>query len=143
MLFLFTTCIHAQTKVLFKYDDAGNQEKREICFGNCVEDEGRPGKQDKPIAEIEEEDYIVNSDNISFYPNPVREELYVKWQLIDDKTVQRFDIYSMGGQLLYSVTTSNKENTHSFPFSNYAEGQYLLVMHLSNGEQETLKIIKK
>lgn len=140
---LFFGFTNAQTKLLLQYDDAGNQKKRVICFGNCQDLEQRPAAQNKSITEVTDEDLVEFSDAISYYPNPVREELYVKWELAEDKTVTSIDVYSANGQLLKSIVVGDKVNMKSIYFGNYPVGNYLLLLNFSNGQQETLQIIKK
>ena len=143
LMLLLTTVASGQAKLLFKYDDAGNQEKRVICFGDCQDLQQRPAGENKSIEEVTSDDLIEFSDAISYYPNPVREELYVKWELIDDKKVTSIDVYSINGQLLKTIKIKENENLSSIHFGNYPVGNYLLLLVFNNGEQEALQIIKK
>lgn len=140
---LLTGTASGQAKLLFNYDGAGNQTKREICFGDCPEYNERPATENKSMAEVTDEDLLEFSDAISYYPNPVREELYVKWELSDDKKVTSIDVFTIGGQLLSSVKVKEDENMRSIYFGNYPVGNYLLLLTFNNGQQETLQIIKK
>ena len=139
---LITTAANGQ-KLLFKYDDAGNQVKRQICFGDCQDLEQRPVLENKSMEEITSEDLIEFSDAISYYPNPVREELYVKWTLINNKEVLSIDVFTINGQLLDSINVKEGETKRSISFSSYPVGNYLLLLNFNNGEQEALQIIKK
>lgn len=131
--------IAQSNKITFDYDAAGNQIKRELCI-NCI-----TNKSYKSEKEILTEDYIKTdiSDQISYYPNPVREELYLKWELAQEKTVTNIFVYSIGGQLVHSFQNTQTNNLQTISFINLPEGIYLLQMRFSDGMEKTLKIIKK
>jgi hypothetical protein len=129
----------AQNKILFSYDTAGNQIKRELCI-NCL-----TGKKVKDFKKITKEDLIKSdvSDQISYYPNPVKEELYLAWELANSNTVSSIQVYSLSGQLLQSFQNMDKINQQTIPFQNYPRGVYAIVLFYSNGEQKSIKIIKQ
>lgn len=140
---LFITIAHSQiTEIQFDYDVAGNQIKR--SFINVSD---RPASNDsiKKIEDLVEEDLIKSDiyEDIQYYPNPVREQLFVKWTLLEDRFVERIDLYSVSGQLLTSIKNLSKVNSTSVYFSSYPEGMYNLVLLYSDSEQKTLKVIKK
>ena len=143
LVLLLATLANGQAKLLFQFDEAGNQKKRVICFGDCQDLQQRPASQNKSIEEIGDEDLVELSDAISYYPNPVREELYVKWELVDDKKVVSIDIFTINGQLLNSIKVKEGEKIRSIYFGNYPIGNYLLLLNFNNGQQEALQIIKK
>lgn len=145
ILFLLSSLaykINAQT-IRFEYDTAGNQIKRSIC-GTCKIDTGKK-EQIKEITALVEEDLQKFSpeDSFSYYPNPVREELYLKWELANDNYIKSLQIYNFNGQLLKSFSQSNSNNSQTISFQSYPSGIYLIDLHYSNGEQKTIKIIKK
>ncbi|ESU27088.1 hypothetical protein FLJC2902T_22660 [Flavobacterium limnosediminis JC2902] len=129
-------------KISFDYDIAGNQVKRELC-SSCPSKNG-----DENIIAIEnltEQDLLkfFPEDVISYYPNPVKEELFLKWNLIDGKNVNSIEIYSLNGQLVKKYTNLDVSNKLNIPFGNYREGVYMILLQYSNGEQKDIKIIKK
>ena len=133
-----------QTKdhIQFEYDAAGNQVKRYLIDI----DPNRYSNPDvKNIKDLKEEDLVKADiyDDIKYYPNPVQEELYVQWKLVDDKYVDRVDVYSMTGQLMRSYDKLKNETTASLSFHNCPSGFYNVILFYSNGEQKSLKIVKR
>ncbi len=97
--------LYGQEKTIeFSYDNSGNQTERKICI-NC-------STASKTLNETTAEDFIpidVNpTDQITYYPNPVQEELYLKWELINDKNKYN-DILS--GKLKLNQAKGNKDTS--------------------------------
>lgn len=138
LIFLIGIKCTSQNKILFTYDTAGNQIQRELCI-NCT------GKKAKDLKEITNEDLITSeiSDQISYYPNPVKEELYLFWKLVNDKTVSSIQVYAINGKVLQSFQKMDKVSLQTIPFQSYPRGVYAIVLMYSNGEQKSIKIIKK
>ena len=143
VMILFSLCIQAQKKITFEYDVAGNQIKRELCL-QCTSKKSStsPPKEIAALAEEDLEKFAPN-DVISYYPNPVREELYLKWELSNDVYVKALQVYNFTGQVLKNYSQSERENTQTIPFQSYPSGVYLVVLEYSNGDQKTIKIIKQ
>ena len=140
VILLFSFLSNAQ-KINFTYDGAGNQINRAYCF-QC------PSSQKKAVKEIEalvEEDMekFFPEDVISYYPNPVKEELFLKWIISEDNYVSSINIVSMAGQMLKQYHTTSGTATQNIPFQEYPTGVYIVLLNYSNGEQKTIKIIKK
>ena len=74
----------------------------------------------------------VKKNNISIYPNPATDVINVS--NVSSKT--KFEIYSVGGQLVNQGTTDGKVNV-----SKLAKGVYILSLE-SNGEKSQTKFIK-
>ena len=96
---LFTISVNAQTaqRIKFEYDTAGNQTRRFVCL-NCL---ARVADSiPKEITELKEEDLLKFSpeDVISYYPNPVREELYLKWELVNENKVSSIEVFSINSK---------------------------------------------
>lgn len=144
LLFLgFTFFAQAQDQIVFEYDNAGNQTKRFLCLSlNCTATSKI--KAPKEITAIVEEDLqkFTTEDVISYYPNPVKEELYLKWELVIDKKVTSIYLYALTGQVLKTYNNLEKTNALNIPFFNYPTGTYLVVLVYNDGEQKTIKIIK-
>lgn len=138
LLFLCCSISQAQDRITFSYDNAGNQIQRLLCI-NCL-----TSKMTKEIAALEDEDLqkFFPEDLISYYPNPVKEELYLKWELVADKTVTSIYLYAMNGQVLKTYNNLKNGNTLNIPFLEYPTGTYLLVLVYNDGEQKTIKIVK-
>jgi hypothetical protein len=140
LLILCSIVCNAQNKILFSYDSAGNQVKRELCI-NCT----LLGKIAKDSKTLTNDDLIKSevSDQISYYPNPVKQELYLRWDLSKDTTVSSIELYSLTGQLLQSFKNKTEINLQTIPFESYPRGVYAIVLVYNNGEQKTIKIIKQ
>ncbi len=81
LLFLFSVVIRSQSgKITFSYDTAGNQTSRTLCL-KCVSKNGN--ETPKEVVALQEEDLqkFFPEDVISYYPNPVKEQLYLKPKL--------------------------------------------------------------
>jgi Secretion system C-terminal sorting domain len=141
IVFLITIGSLAQNKLLFEYDKAGNQVKRELCI-NC-----NPllGKALKEIAEIQTEDLVkfTPQDVLSYYPNPVKEELYLQWELSEINSVSKIEVYTLSGQLLKSYTALENKKSQNIPFSSLPQGIYNLRLIYTNAEVKAIKIIKE
>ncbi|NDP22541.1 MAG: T9SS type A sorting domain-containing protein [Paludibacter sp.] len=142
VLLAFSLLSSAQDKITFDYDIAGNQIVRELCIScnKAIYKTTAP----KEIAALQEEDLQKFSaeDLISYYPNPVKEELFLKWELAADKVVVSIYLYVINGQILKTYNNLEKTNTLNIPFFNYPTGTYLVVLVYNDSEQKTIKIVK-
>jgi hypothetical protein len=140
-LFFVTTSIFSQ-KIRFEYDASGNQILRKWCT-NCLSREST--EEYKEILSLQDTDLqkFFSQDVISYYPNPVKEELYLKWNLINNNAVSNIEIYSFGGQLVSSITNLEKEESKMISFQDYPVGSFLVLLHYTNGEQKSITIIKQ
>ncbi len=129
---------NAQTnKLLFSYDTAGNQIARTLCV-NCPANLGRPGKT-KEVQKAPEIETVV-IDKITFYPNPVAEELYIKWELIDNKTVENITVYNLSGALMQSYNDLKTETLKVLPFGIYPSGMYIVSLTYSDGSRRVYRL---
>nr|WP_315224927.1 T9SS type A sorting domain-containing protein [uncultured Flavobacterium sp.] len=143
-LFLgFFSLSNAQDKIKFTYDSTtGNQINRILCI-NCPS--LKPSKSSEEIEAIEKEDLLKFSPNdiISYYPNPVKEELFLKWDLTNENFVTSIHVTGMNGQSLRSYKNKKEVNSQNIPFQNLPSGVYIVSLMYNNGEQKTIKIIKE
>jgi len=142
---LFVGNVIAQTNdhILFDYDAAGNQIKRYLVDINP--DGNKQSNQPvKDIKDITDSDLIKADiyDDLKYYPNPVKEQLYLKWNLLNGNTVKSITLYSLSGQLIKVVNNMENDNAYIFPFQELPQGIYSLILNCSNGEQKSLKIVK-
>lgn len=141
LLLLLPFCIQAQNKVLFTYDTAGNQITRILCI-NCTSKMAKEIQELETITETDLEKFFPE-DVISYYPNPVKEELYLQWQLTQENYVSSISIYAITGQLLRFFQIANSASTLNIPFQQYSSGVYLVLLSYKDGSEKTIKIIKK
>lgn len=140
----FSVSVKAQTdKIVFEYDTAGNQVRRYLCI-NCPSSTGKTISTER-IEKLEEDDLqkFYKEDVISYYPNPVKEELFIKWELLNDNVVSSIQIFNVNGQVLYTAANLQKTNSKTFEFNHYPSGIYLIVLNYNNNEQKTIKIVKQ
>ena len=130
-------------KITFSYDEAGNQIKRELCL-RCS-----TGKSvvtpPKEIVALKEDDLqkFFPEDVISYYPNPVKEELFLKWELTNENQVFSIQVFLLGGQLLQTYSGLENNTSQTIPFQSYPSGVYVVVLNYKNGDPKSIKIIKQ
>ncbi|MCV2486488.1 T9SS type A sorting domain-containing protein [Flavobacterium sp. SH_e] len=145
-LLLFGICslTNAQQKITFGYDSAGNQISRNLCLSNCG-GTAKTVEETKEIEALVEDDLLKFSeeDVISYYPNPVKELLYIKWELINRSKVSSITVYEISGQVLQTFSRTENTDNQTISFGEYPRGVYLVALNYGNGEQKTIKIIKQ
>jgi hypothetical protein len=143
LLLISSICFSQANKIVFTYDLAGNQSKRSLCL-NCPSTTGKNAVP-KEIAELSEEDMVKMSerDVFSFYPNPVKEELYIKWENTGKQHIENIQVFSINGQLLAAYENISKTYSQNISFQSYPTGVYVILLYYSNGEQNSIKIIKQ
>lgn len=140
-LLLVSIVTNAQ-KLSFDYDNAGNQIQRSWCT-TC---HSRTSNEvPKEISKLKEEDLqkFFPEDVISYYPNPVKEELYLKWELINENKVTSIQVYALNGQIIKDISKLESTNSQTVIFQDYPKGIYLLQLNYTNGDEKTIKIIKE
>jgi hypothetical protein len=158
LILLFGACTYAQTepeppveteppieeptvpKILFEYDAAGNQIKRELCI-NCPIFIGRQRSAKETVTTQPQK--FLPEDRLSYYPNPVKEALTIQWGKEDNGHIQKIVVYTIDGRQMSSVTNLKSANMQTVPFLDFPSGVYVVVVHFDNKEQEAVKIIKK
>lgn len=143
LLLAFSLAATAQdNKITFDYDNAGNQTKRELCL-SCTKANYKTTAPKEVVALVEEDlQKFSPEDVISYYPNPVKEELFLKWELVENKGITSIYLDDLNGRILRTFNHLEKVNTLNIPFSNYPAGTYLIIMVYNDGEQKTIKIVK-
>lgn len=127
--------------IRFFYDRSGNETHRYMVY--LAPGAGKQLSQDalrnadSGLLEIDK------SNGISYYPNPVRSELYIKWTENTNKTVQAISIIDMSGKVLDKFPASGSEQNAIIDFIKYPVGIYNLQLEYSNGESKVLKVVKQ
>lgn len=129
--------------VKFTYDSAGNQTQGILCI-NCLSAK-KTNDSIKEVSALQEEDLqkFTANDDISYYPNPVKEELYLQWHFTEGTQISSISVYDLNGRLLQSLNNVDKVTNQNISFQNYPRGVYAVVLSYNNGEQKSLKIIKE
>ena len=147
-IFLYTTLLFGFTvngqqiqKIQFEYDQAGNQVKRSFCLPCAAKSDYSNYKE---VAELKNNDFekFFENDVISYYPNPVKEFLQLKWELIDDNRVKSIYLHTLNGQLQKEINSLENTLSQSISFQNLPNGMYILILLYTNGDEKTIKIIK-
>lgn len=140
----FVNAISGQTNdhIQFEYDNAGNQIKRYLIdiFPNRQANPNSTAKNNPTDSDLIKADIY---DDIKYYPNPVQEELYLQWVKVDENYVDNVAIFSMTGQLLKRYENLKNVNSTNLAFYNYPQGYYTVQLVYANGENKTLKIVKR
>lgn len=137
VMLLISTLTQAQTKIKFTYDTAGNQTSRILCI-NCS---AKPGTEVEAV--MEEEDQFIEEDFISYYPNPVKEELHINWEFKVENYVTLIQVFSLTGQVLYTAQVNKNTTNHNIFFQSYPAGVYIVSINYKSGGPKTIKIIKQ
>ncbi|SHI71181.1 T9SS type A sorting domain-containing protein [Flavobacterium terrae] len=147
LLFLFLLIgsnAYSQTpkRIKFVYDSAGNQTQRYICL--CLSAKNANDSIYKTEETLVEEDMIQDAEyeQIKYYPNPVLEELYIKWPNTNERKVISIDLFSLNGQLLKRYENLISQNNMKIDFYKYPEGFYNVLLIYENGENKSLKVLK-
>lgn len=138
---------HSQVRIKFDYDAGGNQSKRYICI-NCASrmpQESMAVQDSTAISGLETKMLTKNDpiSELSYYPNPVLEELYIKWKNEADNYVSEIEVYSLNGQFLRTINGLQDKESATIAFSSYPQGYYNVVLVYNNGNKKNLKIVKK
>lgn len=139
LFFLYIGCAFSQNTLSFNYDSAGNQTVREIICINC----SVGGKIASESSQEENLEQSKEHTQISFYPNPVQEELYIKWVNEDNQFATSIEVYSLQGQMMYTQQNLSETDNTTIQFQSYAQGMYSVFLIYNNNEKKVLKVIKK
>lgn len=141
-LFCFYGLLSNAQKIRFEYDAAGNQIQRKWCT-NCFPKNAQ--EIYKEVSNVEESDFqkFFPEDVISYYPNPVKEELFLKWNLINENEVLSIVLYTLNGQVLKTINNNLSQNSLVISFQEYPVGVYYLSLNYINGDQKSIKIVKR
>lgn len=128
---------HAQRNISFNYDTAGNQIQRNLVIV-IPSDSGRimSNQEDNKL------DLNTEGDMLTYFPNPVKNTLNLRWSLIDGKNVKMIQIFSINGQLIKTYNTLESKIMAEIDFSGLPQGIFMLNILYSNSTQEVIKIIK-
>ena len=134
--------ITRNSKIYFSYDGEGNQTERNFVLMSTSK---MTNKTTKEIVALKEDvlQKLPVDDGITYYPNPVKNELYLQWELVQDNAVASINVYDLNGHLVQSYSNGTRVNSQTISFSNYPSGVYAVVLVYNNGNQKSIKIIKQ
>lgn len=125
--------------IKFSYDLAGNQIRRGFIY--------LASRHSKPKDETKSGGRKLIRDDlykdISYYPNPVKSELYIEWINQVGKTMSSMELYNLNGNQVAVKKNMNTINDTTIDFSEYPDGIYTLILNYAGGDTKTLKIVKQ
>jgi Secretion system C-terminal sorting domain len=133
----------SQTKITFQYDEAGNNERRYIVINAART--SAPQEAVRDVKALTEKDLIINEEfnDISYYPNPVKEELFVKWRKTTTSYVIKAEVYNLNGALATVFTNLSQQESQNISFLSLPVGLYHVILTYKDGTSKILKIAKK
>jgi hypothetical protein len=137
---IISTLFYGQiTRLHFDYDVAGNQINRYLDFDSQSE-----RLFTKTADEINDDDLLkfMPEDDISYYPNPVLEVLYLKWELIENNSFTNVNIFTSTGRILKTYNIKEGEYSISLSFQDLQQGSYIVQLVYKSGEQKSITILK-
>jgi hypothetical protein len=143
---------NAQNKLTFDYDIAGNQTNRDLLCINCIavtadEIENTEETEESKEEEEKEESNPENPSEetiVSYYPNPVKEELFIEWREVSaENYVTTVALYSLSGQAIKTQAVSKGSDNLTLPFREYPAGVYIVLISYKNGDEKSIKIMKQ
>ena len=134
--------LDSKAKINFSYDTEGNQTGRNFVWISS----GRiasPKTKETVVSKEADSKKFPLEDVVSFYPNPVHDELQLDWELTENNTVIAISVLDIKGQLIQSFSNNLESNSRKISFLSYPPGLYAVVLLYGNGKQKSIKIIKQ
>lgn len=143
LCFCLTGATYAQTEVVFRYDEAGNQVYR-----------GPSSSEDKTKTNSKEESEnspqlsLMSAEEVAFWkevkmaPVPVKDMLTIMVSEEIQKNLQEISVYDMLGNMLYMKKNASESSRTGINMGHYIEGAYVVKFHLQGGEIYSQTILK-
>ena len=132
----------AVNSINFKYDDSGNQRLRGVVFLAKHSNSDNPIKSGNLQSSKNEYTKSDLYPDISYFPNPVKSELHIKWSN-KTKSVKTIEIYDLNGKMVKNIPLPEDINNADIDFESYPNGVYNLNLIYTNSETKILKIVKQ
>lgn len=130
--------INAPTSIKFSYDDSGNQTRRDMIY--LASRQSKPKNDD---GNNSKKWTLSEYHNVSYYPNPVRSELYLKWIDEQGEDMTSIEIYDLSGRFVKIYEEMSAKEEIAINFDQYPQGIFTVILNYSGGETRTLKIVKQ
>lgn len=127
----------ALNAVQFTFDNAGNQIRRHFIY--LARHKGPKDESKEASKQLLKSEY----DDISYFPNPVKSELFVGWKTIKNEVVQKLELYDLNGRKLKDFPNQDANKNITISFEEYPSGIYELQLNYNTGEKKTLKIVRQ
>ena len=133
--------------ISFTYDNAGNQIRRTwIYLAPPAPRMANPKLTDSiAVAKIAEDKLLPTDlyEEVKYYPNPVKTELYIKWSEIENNDLQTIELHDLNGRMLRRYPNQSSLNNATIEFESYPAGYYNLILLYKTGEPKSLIIVKQ
>jgi len=142
LLILLHTDLVAQQKLKFTYDTAGNQTLRDRVCLTCLK--AVMPEMDSLLvgATVEEEVSDLFDFEMTAYPNPVTETLFVEWFPNERLKPKELQLFTVDGRHLSTIPIHTMRGEQPVYFKDNPPGLYLLKVLFENGERRTIRVVK-
>jgi len=138
------------SSLTFTFDNSGNQKQRFYCPDSCSSEPtppaGKASKDKNSIAEenkTETEELIDLDSQLSIYPNPSKDIVYIKLNPELLAKTESIKIYNVNSSLVQTLEINNANQNLKIDLSDKQTGAYFLHIHMNDGSKSiTKKIIK-
>lgn len=139
---VFTNYLYSQNypKLFFTYDLSGNQTSRVYC-ANCSTVSGKHIVNYANLTANDLEQFSVD-DELSYYPNPVKEEFFLKWKIKEGNTVNEIQLLTLNGTFIREINNLSALDQCVISFLELPQGMYLLNLLYDDSRIESIKIVK-
>jgi len=142
--------INPNSKLLFVYDNSGNQKQRFYCAtASCSVPNPPAGRAASEEAIAIKESALIEDnisevkEELSLYPNPTKGLVLLKFSSSSDTSLSDVvNVYNNLGILVKTIPSGSK-NELEIDLTDLSTGMYLVHTHLSNGKSITKQIIKQ
>lgn len=136
-----------QSKLIFNYDGAGNQNQRFYCESGTCNPPNPISKLIKTIKELDENLEAQNDENnlassFDIYPNPTNDMVFVKLQSSLNSSIEHLNVYNANSSLIRSICINKDTKKFEINLSKQAAGLYFIVLIKTDGSTIVKKIIK-
>lgn len=131
--------VGALNAVQFSYDTAGNQTRRTFIYLPTPRLKAPGNTSSETKKPLVSEAY----DDITYYPNPVRSELFVGWTKNNSGAMKKIELFDLNGRMLITFPNQENEESININFEDYPTGVYELQLTYDKGEKKSLKVVKQ
>ncbi|MCF6182719.1 T9SS type A sorting domain-containing protein [Lutibacter sp.] len=125
---------NSQSKLLFSYDTAGNQNQRFYCEVGPCNPPIPSAKSDEIIKEITKSDNANTIDNndfsdshINMYPNPTNNSVFISFQNSPLSSIKQLKVFNVYSTLVKTISINKDVSNLEFDLSNQSAGVYFFV----------------
>lgn len=133
----------AQIRLVFSYDESGNQISRLLLLNTVKPISNIPVPHISSVEKEKTEEELF-WENIQIYPIPIKSTLTLSWNTEMRDLISNINIYEHSTfSNLFAIKTNNFNNKIDINMTGYRMGVYILSFTLKNGKTYTKNIIKE